>query len=444
MQSFRITIQSLGVVGLVLTCLTIHADESRRLTLDECVRLGIARSVDLQNAARDEQIAAARIRQARAQALPSLDASASYTRLDEVTSIPDTSISLGRLDNYSAGFDASQLLYAGGSVSAALDAAQDFRDVTTHAFSATRNALVRQVTVAFHGILFARTRLGVTRQSVAQLESFVSEARSKYENGLISDFDMLSAEVKLANERPKLVKDRNSLELDRAAFAKLLKLEDDKFELEGSLDCVLRSFDLDELIGLGLRERPDLRASRARIRLRESDVKIKKGNLYPELSARGSYRGDNPDQRSFSGADDWGWHWEAGLDLSWSLLDGGLRRAELMEKRLEQEKTESESRDLERQIVLEIKQSYLTLEDAREVVESSQKAVDLAQKAFDIAGTRYSQGLSTYLEFTDSNLALSQAKLNRALSMTRYLQALADLRYACGVEMLPQEGGGEK
>jgi outer membrane protein len=425
------------MLAVISSCLHPPKGRGIELTLEDCLELGVERSVEMQNAAREKLIAETRIGQARAQALPSLDGFANYTRRDEVASIPEADISFGRLDNYSAGLDARQLLYSGGSVAAALDAARDFRDMTVHGYDQTRNAIRREVAVAFHEILYSAERVAVTRQSVEQLEGFVAEARSKFEQGVISEFDLLSAEVKLANERPKLVSDQNALEIKRAAFAKLLRLEDQNFELIGSLDCVLREYELGKLTETGLRERPDLRAAAAQVRLRAADVEIEQGRRLPEISARASYRGENPDQQSFSAADDWGWHWDAGLDISWSLLDGGLRRARLMEKSLRREQVEADSRDLELEVALEIRQAYLTLQNARKVVESSLKTVELAQKAFAIAETRYQQGLSTYLEFADSNLALSQARLNRAQSQTRYLQALADLRFACGSEELP-------
>jgi len=419
------------------------ARAERSLTLEECVEIGLSRSTVLMNAERDELIAESKVRQVRAQVFPQLDAEAGYTRLDEVNEIEGADITFGRLDNYNAGLTASQLLYSGGSVSAALNAAKDYVDVTSFGREGQRNLVVRDVTASFYEILYARTRVDVSRQSVEQLEKFEDEAHSKYKNEVISEFDWLSAKVKLANERPKLVRDRNALAIQKASFAKLLQLNDDEFRLEGVLEYEPLDFELSRLIKLGLKERPDLRASESRTRLREADVAVAKGNYMPDLNARGSYQGTNPDQQSFAAENEWGWHWEVGLDLSWAILDGGLRRARTMEKRLAEDKAKADYADLRRQVKLEIRQAYLTLRHALEVVESSDEAVALAQKAYDIAEVRYSKGLSTYLEFTDSNLALSQAKLNKAQSITRYLQALADLRLACGVDRLAEAKGNE-
>ncbi len=409
------------------------------LTLDKCIEIAIKRSTEILNARRDEEIAESRIRQVRSQVFPQLDAEAGYMRLDEAGGIPDTPIVFGRTDNYSAGLNASQLLYSGGAVHAAMNAAGNYREMSRLDVATRQRLVVRDVTRAFYEILFAHTRIAVSRQSVLQLEEFEKEAHLKYTNGTISEFDWLSAKVSLANERPKVVRDRNSFAIAKADFAKMLHFEDDNFNLIGKMEFKPVRNVTEELLVLGMERRPELLASATRIELSENDMQITRAKLLPELRARATYEGKNPDQQNMSAADNWGWHWNAGFDLTWNVLDGGLRRAQLMEKTLTRDKAKADYSELGRQVRLEIKRASLFLRHAREIVESSGQTVDLAQKAYDIAEVRYTKGLSTYLEFTDSNLALSQAKMNQALAITRYLQALADLRFACGVERLPGE-----
>lgn len=421
-----------GIMLLALCPWALFAqDASFTLSLSNCIEMALTRSLPLANARRDEKIADATVGQVRAQVYPSLDATAEYTRLDDVPRIPGVPQPLGRENNYKASFYGEQLLYSGGSVAAALDAAKYFRDISRHEVARQRREIVRDVTKVFYELLLAVANVDVRRQSVKQLEDFVRQIRIKHEYRTASEFELLSAEVKLANERPLFVQARNRQSLVRAALRNLLYLNDEAFDVSGSLEAEPRDFDLDALYERGLRRRPELEQAISRIELARADRRVAQSDFYPEINAFGAYEGKNPGDIEPS-KDEWDWGWYAGLRATWSLLDGGLRRHAVMEKALEHEKALADLAELKRSVTLEINNAYLTLEDAKEVLEGSAENVRLAEKALSIAQVRYDEGLITYLELNDSNLTLNNARFTHYRALAAYHQALADLRYACG------------
>ena len=124
------------------------------------------------------------------------------------------------------------------------------------------------------------------------------------------------------------------------------------------------------------------------------------------------------------------------MTLSWDIMDSGLRSGEIREKSIELEKSQADLIDLLRSIRLEVKNAYLALQHSRDVVLGTQDSIALAQKALDIADVRYKNGLFTYLEYTDSNLSLTQAQLIHLEALRVYRSAIAELKYACGTEEL--------
>lgn len=405
---------------------------ARAYTLPECLAIGLERAASLANARRDEVIAGSRIRQTRAQVLPQLSGSASYTRLDEVPTFTydDESAPMGRHDNYAASAGLSQLLFSGGSVRAALDAAQFYRDRSRLQTLHTERALSRDIKQGFYGILLARARVKVQEESVAQLRELVRQAEEKYQAETISEFELLSARVKLANEVPVLIAARKELDLARAQFRDLLHLDEDRFELAGELTYTPFDLPLDALQIAARAHRPEIGAQRQMIGLRQSDIRAERGGYYPQIRARAAYEGSNPE--SGSAEDAWKWGWNAGLALQWDLADGGLRSGRLLEKSMELAKAEQDLDELLRAIGLEVQQAYLVLRQAAETVAASRENVALAERSLAIAKTRYQAGLATYLEYTDANLALSTARLTWLSALCGHLAALADLRYACG------------
>jgi outer membrane protein TolC len=419
---------------------TAEATTVPAYTLEDCIAIGLERSIPLANARRDQAIAEEDIRAARSEALPSIDVDASYTRLDEVPSISfgDFEQDFGREDNYSAGATLGQLLYSGGGVRAAIRAAKHYRAFTANESDRQTRALVRDITKSFNNVLYERAAVDVSSNSVQQLVDFYEETKLKYEHEAASEFDTLSAEVKVANERPRLLAARNRLDLAKTAFRNLIYLDEEVYRLDGELTYTPVDVELDALYAIGLANRPELRKAQLAIRMREEDIRVSRSDYLPEIRAFATYEGVNPDQAE-PAEDAWDWGWTAGLSASWSILDGGLRKAELRAKQLRRIKAEADLEDMRRTVKLEIQNAYLTLDRAREVVESTEDTVALAEKALEIARVRYDKGLATYLEFTDSNLSLSRARLTHHEALRSYLNALADLHYACAADDLEQQ-----
>lgn len=402
-------------------------------SLDDCIRIGLERSSSALNARRDEEIAEARIMQSRAEVLPGLTAAAGYTRLDQVSSFDmnGSVIPMGMLDNYSSSITVDQLLYSGGRAGAALRAARIYRDLAKVGLDNAHQALKRDITTSFNDLLLAKASVQVLEESVGQLVAAADEAEQKYRAGLMSEFDWLSIRVRLVNERPRLTAARSGLQTARESFRILLRI-DGEFDLNGDLICEpVPVTDIPALKQAALSRRPAVLQLKARMMLREEDAVASKGNYFPEFRAFGSYAGSDPDQSAI-GSDEWGWHWTAGLTMKWTLFDGLRTPGLVREKKLEVEKAREDLEDLGRMMMLEIDQSAQEMTRASEAIAGGTEAVQLAEKALAIARERFEQGLSTALEFSEANLALSSTRLSYWTALRDYRNAECRLRYASG------------
>ncbi len=400
-------------------------------TLEQCLEWGLARATVLANALRDEQIAGAVVTQARAQVLPQLGLVGDYAHTKDPAIAPESS-SNQKADNLRGDAQLRQLLFSGGKAQAALDAARLYRDLRTRTTAEVRSTLVRDVRVQFTDILFIQRMVEVAGASVEQLEQLVAQARQKYEQEVVSEFDYLSAQVKLENERPKLIQARNALATTKQAFRNLVHLDAPDFLLQGELAYDPWPVDLPELQREALALRPALQAMEKRVALLGQDVRAARGDYWPTMHAVGVYSGTDPDRYDGSNAG-LGWWWSVGATASWSLYDGGLRRGKVLEKGLELEKAKASLEQLRLDVALEIEQAYLKMEEARQTVQATGETVNLARKSLAIAKTRYDAGLATYLEYTDANHALNLAQVTWYGALRDHMNALAQLRYAAGL-----------
>lgn len=405
------------------------------LTLEEAIQFGLERSVVLANAERDLRAAQQEFIAVRAEALPSIDVHASYTRFNEVDTPPaipglgDAFGSVSRPNAYAASVDAEQLLYAGGSVRAALRFAEDFKEVATLERDRVEADLRRRIIQGFYEVLFREREQEVAAQTIQQWEAFTDQARRRYEAQTASEFEFLSAQVTLANERPAYIAASNALVLARRAFRDLILIDDPDFVLDGDLADELAWPDLETLVDHALDARPELRQLQSQYRMANEERRITVGRYRPELRAFASYGGSDPSARDLF-ADGWEWEWRAGVRLQWTGFDGGRRRATLRQNDLQIAALQDTLEDQRRNVALEVESIWLTLQEFDEIRRGTADNVGLAQRALDIVTVRYEQGLATHLEFTDSQLALNKAQLNHYRTLMGLHHAWADLMYA--------------
>ncbi|HAS81639.1 MAG TPA: hypothetical protein DCS43_02905, partial [Verrucomicrobia bacterium] len=246
-----------------------------------------------------------------------------------------------------------------------------------------------------------------------------------------AEFDLLTAQVRLANEMPRLIEARNQREMARAAFATLLNYPSE-LAVTGRLDRAMNlDMSLEPLQQAALRQRPEVLRSQIRVGLGREAVANAKSEYYPELRAFFTYNGANAYQ-FVAYEDEWVWHWNAGLTLHWNLWDGDLTRQTVKQRQFEYQQLEIADVSVQDQVLLEVRQAHLSLAHAREALTASGDSVSLAGRALAIASARYESGLSTYIEFTDANLALRTAQLASLQAQHDLAVAVVRVQHACG------------
>ncbi len=425
---------TLGIAVAFCACVGDICADAEPYTLDRCIELGLERSAAALNAQRDREIGRTLIKQARAEAFPQISGSAIYTRLDEVQEIDfaGQNLSFGVLDNYSVVGKVEQLLYSGGRVRAAMRAAGLARDYYDNGAEYTRSTITRDVRFGFHAILLAREAVEVRREAVEQLEGHAANAEQKWQAGTVSEFDQLSAQVRVANERPALIAAETDYRMARLILRRLLRIEAEAFVVDGSLVLQPVRETLANLLACAVESRGDVRQMELQALLDQQQLDVAESGQLPSLRAFFTYNGANAYQ-FVEYEDDWEWHWNAGLSVDWTFWDGGLTAGLVRERELALAKTRTSLDDLARLVRMQVQAAYLEMERARKAIEAGAGNVALAQKALSIAETRFGAGLTTNLEYADSQLALRTAQLTRLQALHDHMNAVAELEYVCGL-----------
>jgi outer membrane protein TolC len=408
------------------------------LTFERAVALAAERNEAALAASLRAEAAEARVARARAFFFPELTLTGAYTRrmresVREVAGQPTVlqrrnalgATATARLTLFDArGFPLYRAARLEGEA-AELDAREARRRVAFEAADAFLTTLgTQQVYEA------ALRRLEFARQSL-------EDARARAGAGLASSNDVTRAELEVSSAEVQLASARGEADTSRIELGYLLvsRVEGPLALPEPLLAEAARPAEGLEAFSEGAEERRlDILSARLRVQAQEASAREPLARLLPSLGVSGQYRLTN--EAGLTGRSGDGF---LGVELSWTLFDGGERYAERRERVALAQAAELEATARTRRVDVDLQRARVELLNAQAAVRQSELAAAQARQNAEETGILYRQGLSTALAAADASLRLFEAEV--ALARSRYALgvALLDLRAAVGLDPLGKE-----
>lgn len=415
------------------------------LTLEKALAMALEQNRDVLIAAQERIKADAQENEAIAGALPQITVSGNYTRniKKPVLFIPPNSpinpsntvqkFELGSDNAYTLGASLSQPLFS-RKVGVALDIADLYGQYADKAVLATEQDVVRQVKRSFYAILLARKLVDANRQGYDVVKANFDNVQSQYRHGSAAEFDLLRAEVQLANTEPLLISAENALALATNALKNLLAIPLDRdVVVEGEFTFeVIPQPTLDAARENALTSNPTIAGLLLQESLLEKNISIVRAAYFPTLNLTGSYQWQTQDNTFQFKNYNWANSLSFGLQLSYTLFDGFATSARSQEAMVDKERVHFTRLKAEEGLKIQIQSSELRMIEARKRIAGQEKSLTQAEKAVRIAQTRYKSGVGTQLELLDTQVAMTRAQTNYAQAIYDYLIAKADWQYAVG------------
>ena len=91
----------------------------------------------------------------------------------------------------------------------------------------SRLDLINQVTKAYYQLMLTQDSHEVLKRSYALAEENFNVVKSRYEQGLVSEYDKISAEVQMRNVKPGVVSAENGVRLSKLQLKVLMGITED-------------------------------------------------------------------------------------------------------------------------------------------------------------------------------------------------------------------------
>ncbi|RRJ98306.1 TolC family protein, partial [Opitutaceae bacterium TAV4] len=367
----------------------------------------------------------------RAQAIPHLSLTGNYGLNDK-----EISTHIGDRDqDWGIALTVRQALYSGGGIRAALDAQTLVRQAAILSLQAIISDALLDVRTRYYDVLLAREQIGVQQENIDLLKEQLQTATNRYEAGSVSHFDVLRAEVELANAQPGLITARNNYRIAIDELRRALGYTNPDVlrpgrtpEFTDTLTYTPVSYDLLPSIQTALENRPELQRLDRIVRARESGVTVAVADYRPKFDFVGGYqvRRDTLSSALSDSRDGW----LVGVEGNWAIFDGAATRGRVRQARsqLEQAKIALQSERLS--IEVQVRRAHSSLQEATELASAAGKVVSQATEALRLADARYAAGSATQLDQLQARVALTLARLNQLQANYNYLVSVARIRRA--------------
>ena len=295
--------------------------------------------------------------------------------------------------------------------------------------------MINQVTKAFYQLMLAQDSYNVLQENYKLAETNFDIVNKMFEQGLVSEYDKISAEVQKNNAWPSVVSGQNAVELARLQLKVLMGITADvtlvvndnlaNYETEMA-NVADKEIDLSNNSSL---RQIDMQTS-----MIGQQRKILKSAFIPTVALVGSYQLQSISNTNWNIAK-YNWSDAASLALSVSIPIYKAKNFTSLKSNEIQLFQLAETRNNTESMLKMQAQSFIdNMTTSSEQLSSNKEAVRLAEKGLEISQKRYDIGNGTILELTNSQVQLTNTRLSYNNTIYDYLVAKSELNKVLGKE----------
>lgn len=410
-----------------------NAGEVLQLTLDEALKIALSDNPTIKVADQDIELKKVSAKEAWQSLLPTVDLNGTitYTIKTATMNIGGNQVKMGNdaSNTWNGALNISLPVYA-PAVYRTMKMTQDDIALAAEKSRASRLDLINQVTKAYYQLMLAQDSYAVLQKSYNYSEENYKVVKAKYEQGSVSEYDKISAEVQMRNIKPNVVAAANAVNLAKTQMKVLLGIGDP--ELEVQIQDNLKNYEQtvhehDPLQQVSLEQNTTLRQFTFNQKMLDHSLRIQKSSFIPTLALNYQYQYQALFNQNFQF---WNYNWTPSSTLALTLsipLFHADNFTKMKTTRIQMQQLAENRLNTERQLNMQV-QTYLdNMQASNEQMASNKESVAQAEKGLLIAQKRYDVGRGTILELNSSEVALTQAELTYNQAIYDYLTARADL-----------------
>ena len=405
--------------------------DAKRLGIDDAVSTALQKNPEILAAIQQIRLTRGQMVQVRAALLPTLQVNPGYNVQSDTLANPGFDFGLvNNNQSWNVAIQINQHIWSGWNNQANCSAARLANDSAFYSLRQTIDKVVADTKKLFYDVIFNRALIRVREESVAVLQSQLQDQQSRFEAGTVPRFNVLQAEVALANAIPPVIQARNALRISQFALVKQLGLDYPSdpalvpIDVLGQLDYDPIKINLAKSVFTALTRNPSLKVQRQNILIGNEQLKAALSGFQPTLNATAGYQAFNvPTSSSLDDAVNGLFF---GVTGSWNIFDGLATVGATQAARASLQQSMINYDNGARGIELDVQRAVSNLIEAQEVIDSQRANVVQATEALRLSRERLDAGAGTQLDVLNAQVSLLQAQTTELEGRFRYITALAE------------------
>jgi len=411
------------------------------LTLDQALDIALQENRVLNNAAMDVDKAADSVAAERTKRLPKLDLGVSETynlTSQEYTYeagtfglVPTEDVKITSHEGFTTIVSASvkQPLTDLYRIGLSIDQFEISEDIADQDLRSRRQAIIRDVKDAYYNILKTQNDLVSTESSIAFYRELDQLVDRYYAEQTVLKYETMEVKSRLARAEHDAFRERNRLDTQKEKLNKLLGRDVASRYTVGSVGIDRLSVpQLAEAEAAAIEQRPEISATRLKLKHAQYGYRIKKSEYIPHIDLQYRYtRLYNtefiPDKES-----------AIGLTARWEFYDWGRKSQDLSKKTLAIRQAHNEIEEAEAQVIIEVNHRMRELEDARNLVAVTAITQEAAQEKRRVLMNQYRQQTVLLDDVLKAERDLSLSNTEHHNAQLSVWTARSELQKAMGEE----------
>jgi outer membrane protein TolC len=425
------------------------AQQEKDLGLQEAVQLAKQNNRTLKANALDISIAHEQVRVAKSLSLPAAQLGAQYLHYFALpaffgfgeTGTSSSKIPYGRFggrDQFSGVISASYPIY-NPAAAPTRRAALLQEQVSQKLYRQSAIDVAADVQQTYLGVLVLGERLKLQQESLLRNEKALADARSLLAQGRGLRVDTLRAYTAVESLKPDMLKLNYAIAVGKQQLIALMGMDSlTQITLTDSLvvNAPIAIPSENELYEQALRQRPDLQALVLQQQVSEQQTVLAKAARLPVVSAIGQYQIQTQARKFDFVNANWPSVSFAGAQVVLPLFTGFSNQAKVRQAELAHDQSAIRITEAQQSLKTTVKQVIANVKETHERMQTQLKVKETALLGYEIVQYRYEKGVTSRLDLTDAELALTTAQLNYLEAVFQYRSAEIELARTTGNEGL--------
>lgn len=413
-----------GIPALLVTLMfssTANA-QSKTITLDEAIKLGLQNSKVLKLSQSKIDQAISQYNQAKDRSAPSLSASFGYDRAEipanKLDLGPSTSIGLPKNDNAYLGIlSASETIFGGSKLKYARQSTELLSQVSRLDADNDKDQITYDVISSYYSLYKVLQSKKVVAQNIETIDQQIKQSQRFFDQGLVTKNDVLRFQLQRANVELNGIDLETNRKIINYNLDIMLGLPETTELLIAQTDEANKPVEaLTNYIDTAMANRIEIKQLDLRTRVAETNIKDVQANLQPKLAASAAayYVGVAADPLPKSGT--YITPIVFGLNLSWNVSALWNNKNKVSEAKIQREEVAENKNITIDNVKKEVNQDYQNYAMAIDKIKLLQTSIDQASENNNILASKYKSNIASATDRADAETLLYQAQINLELA----------------------------